>query len=126
MAEQDGGFDLNKPVAAVPAPGGNVRFSDPPTQPNQDALTRKWVSQFLLYVLAGIIVAAALGLAMILPSAGTDYSKPDARVRYLIDVLNIVFGPVIALVSSVVGFYFGAKTAIETPAAAQPRQPGNP
>ena len=40
-------------------------------------------------------------------------TDPEQKSQRLLALLNVVFGPVITLFSSVVGFYFGAKTAQE-------------
>lgn len=91
-------------------------FTAPEIRVDPDTHTRRWVSFALLGLLAAIVVASFVGLfwAFYKPAAA---GVQDVRFGYMTDLLNIVFGPVIALVSSVVGFYFGAKTAIETPNA---------
>lgn len=77
-------------------------------------MVRMWVSYALLALLAIVVAAAFVALFQIngqpaLPK--TDDNAADAS--RLMSLMNIVFGPIVTLFSSVVGFYFGARTAKE-------------
>ncbi len=101
-----------------------------------DAATRKWVSFILIAILAALILAAFVDLFIVngpnpsppvsvtgmsgdsIQNALSVYNNAvsldsSADADRLLRLLNIIFGPVVTLVSSVVGFYFGARTAKE-------------
>ncbi len=75
---------------------------------NADTKTRRIVSYLLLALLSAVVFAAFIALFIINDGAGKDDAQDAAR---LMQLMNIVFGPVVTLFSSVVGFYFGARTA---------------
>lgn len=92
--------------------------------------TRRNIGYILLGFLAALILLAFLELIYINASGPVALDKAGrvllvggtpvraagddaADAARLVSLMNIVFGPVITLVSSVVGFYFGAKTAKE-------------
>ena len=75
-----------------------------------DIFTRRYVAYLLLWLIVLIIIIALA--EMIFGINWTDAAAEDKSKR-LLALLNVVFGPVVTLFSSVVGFYFGAKTAQE-------------
>jgi hypothetical protein len=86
-----------------------------------DERTRRTVSYWLLGLLTLLLVTAFVATFIINEGDGAFSGKiwiPDAagQSEFFLKVLNIVFGPVVTLVSSVVGFYFGARTANESKA----------
>lgn len=125
----DGGqvsdLDSETPAAGVPAVPTVTSFI-PPTNDTPDSTTRKWVSYLLLILLAAIVVAAFTALFIInsaaLPeivnnsqaAAALATADDAADADRLMRLMNLVFGPVVTLFSSVVGFYFGARTAKES------------
>ena len=111
-------LDFETPAGAA----ATVAITD--TQPtitrSRDETTRQWVAFVLLALLAVIVIVAFVALFQINGAAAvpaTDDNKADAE--RLMSLMNVVFGPVVTLFSSVVGFYFGARTAKE--AGAGPR-----
>lgn len=100
----------------------------PPTTDTPDSMTRKWVSYLLLALLTAVVVAAFVELFLINAVATPTIGNPaqaataiaadtDADADRLMRLMNLVFGPVVTLFSSVVGFYFGARTAKESGSA---------
>lgn len=80
---------------AVPAgfPNENGKVSDPEH-------TRQWIAITLLGILAGILLALFCSLwAGVLTPGGFR------------DLASVLIAPIIGLIGSVIGFYFGAKTA---------------
>ena len=90
-----------------------IPLLDPEPEANRatDDITRRIVAYVLLGLIFTIVLIAVTDLFVInaqaLPRSGDDDA---ARLMKLMDV---VFGPIITLFSSVVGFYFGARTAKE-------------
>ncbi|HEY6815458.1 MAG TPA: hypothetical protein VI168_07965, partial [Croceibacterium sp.] len=80
---------------------------------------RMWVSYLLLALLAAVVVAAFIQLYIINdhsigPATSAELiTDNQADSDRLMSLMNVVFGPVVTLFSSVVGFYFGARTAKE-------------
>lgn len=75
--------------------------------------TRGVIGYILLGLLIGIVVCGFLALYVAnswpaVPGSADDAEKDAVR---LLAFMNVVFGPVVTLVGSVTGFYFGAKTA---------------
>lgn len=87
-----------------------------------DDRTRRGVSFWLLALLTFLLIISFLATFVININYGTynfkikggvfEYNAKE-QAEFFLKVLNIVFGPVVTLVSSVVGFYFGARTANE-------------
>lgn len=106
----------NTDGAAGSAP--RITTYTPPTS-SADSPIRKWVSYWLLALLAAVVIAAFIQLFTINGSLPADNSTNsimadnEADSARLMSLLNIVFGPIVTLFSSVVGFYFGARTARE-------------
>ncbi|WP_375397295.1 hypothetical protein [uncultured Sphingomonas sp.] len=117
MAEAGSGTpsDLDsetKKGAETPSP--TITSFVPPTKTLPDTMVRMWVSYALLLLLAVIVLAAFYALFQINghpPQPNTDDNAADAS--RLMSLMNVVFGPIVTLFSSVVGFYFGARTAKE-------------
>lgn len=94
---------------------GAMALTPPALAPLDDSRVRASISYWLLALLTATIVLAFIATAFILADPVTAGSS-DIRFDQLLRVLNVVFGPIIALVSSVVGFYFGARTVAEAKA----------
>lgn len=69
---------------------------------------RKRIAYSLLAILAGVIVLIVfVPLVWFLVNRNTDTELAEL----VIQLVNIVFGPVVTLVGSATGFYFGAQAA---------------
>ena len=84
---------------------------------DSDHETRRWISYWLLLLLTGLLIISFVALfeingngTVVRVGNGTISDAVEDSDR-LLQLINIVFGPVVTLVSSVVGFYFGARTA---------------
>ena len=103
--------DDTPPVRSLDAPSTAAQLPAPVTVPDPDSETRKWIS-FVLLMLLGLMLAASFwGLYVVSTQTGAE---AIVHFRFLTTLLNIVFGPLIALVSTVLGFYFGARAARDT------------
>lgn len=102
-----------------------VLMYEPPTAEAADSKTRRFVSYLLFALLTAVVVAAFVQLFGIndrdLPTNSATAQLLNAQVAdaeadadRLMGLMNVVFGPVVTLFSSVVGFYFGARTAKES------------
>lgn len=114
--EPPAGRDLDAPPlsrGSVPAPVSPTSLLPPSTKDIDDKETRRNISYVLLALLALIVFAAFVALFYIYYYRT---GNQDPAFKQLTELLNIVFGPVIALVSSVVGFYFGARTVTDAKA----------
>lgn len=91
---------------------------------------RKWIGYTLLALLTLIVGCGFLALFMIngqpIDSSTSTIQASDAKAdgERLISLLNIVFGPVVTLLGSVTGFYFGTQS-VRTAASAAPSSPTN-
>jgi Ca2+/H+ antiporter len=83
----------------------------PASEENPDTATRRGISYALFALLTGVIVVAFI--ALFLANSVNNSTDAAADAERLIKLINIIFGPVVTLFSSVVGFYFGARTAKE-------------
>ena len=86
--------------AGKPAPG----LSTPEVTGNYDPgryqdATRSYIAYWLLGLLT-LMVAGGFGMLLIVPTVTFENLK---------SILELVFGPVVALVSAATGFYFGAQ-----------------
>lgn len=108
----------------IAAPGATPKaplpsLKEPETAEISDTMIRKWVSYLLLALLAAVVVAAFIQLFLINSRLPTDnltnsvMADNEADSARLMSLMNVVFGPIVTLFSSVVGFYFGARTAKE-------------
>lgn len=84
-----------------------------------DDRTRRGVSFWLLGLLTFLLVVSFTATFVINYGFGNYANQrwvadASGQSEFFLKVLNIVFGPVVTLVSSVVGFYFGARTANES------------
>jgi hypothetical protein len=80
------------------------------TEPYNSEKARDKARENIAYALIGILagtILATLALSGWLLAPGDADGNADRLVR----VLNIIFGPIITLVGSATGFYFGAQTA---------------
>ncbi len=83
---------------------------------------RRTIAMMLLRTLIFVILFAFAVLAGILFWAQPN--NPAAANESLVDLLNIIFGPVVTLVGSATGFYFGANSrGRDTPPPNQAQQP---
>lgn len=107
--------DVN-PVAAPPAahargvPLNSVdvspakTFSGPPTvryNPDKDRERVRGVIARILVLLLVAVVLVAMVAAFVVPASDEDFRE----------ILNILIPPIVALVGSVTGFYFGQKSS---------------
>jgi len=66
-------------------------------------------------MLLAVIAVSAFAQLFIVNHAGTPSMAEDAADgERLMKLMNLVFGPIVTLFSSVTGFYFGARTAQES------------
>lgn len=114
-ADQPEFRDLDAPLAG-PSLSPAIIFEPPVTVTDEDIKTRRNISYVLLALLGAMLVASFAALFIINIQAKVtppQITAAESDFKNLTTLLNIVFGPMIALVSSVVGFYFGARTARE-------------
>lgn len=71
-------------------------------RPQEDAARRR-IAYILLVLLGIVVVWALVAITFYLPTSD------EAKIEYVTDVLQIILGPIIALVSAATGFYFGSK-----------------
>ena len=64
--------------------------------------TRSWIAFLLIGLLAVMVIAAIAGIFV-----------GSVNLQRVTQVFGLTFGPIVGLVGTVVGFYFGAKTASE-------------
>lgn len=102
--------------------GSIASLPQPRTTESSDSKTRNVIANWLLVLLAAIVVVAFVALFSINYYAHAGDATAEAAAKRLMDLMNVVFGPVVTLFSSVVGFYFGARTAQEG-AGVQTSQP---
>ena len=96
MADDGKNLDLSKE-----APGGAKKpFKEEPYDPREQEDTARRKIAYILLAMLGIVLAWALASITICPSSE----------KSTVEVLQIVWGPIIALVSAATGFYFGAKS----------------
>ncbi|WP_174274938.1 hypothetical protein [Sphingomonas bacterium] len=118
--------DLDAEVpGAAGISGPPVLTYTPKTTETPDSTTRKWVSYLLLLLLTTVVLASFVDLFVInapgpppmsnaMEAVAADSADATADADRLMRLMNLVFGPVVTLFSSVVGFYFGARTAKES------------
>lgn len=75
---------------------------------------RRQLAQFLVFILAGTIGLAFLGVGGIVIQAswlppGTDSPRLAAETDLLLRLLELVFAPLVALVGGALGFYFATR-----------------
>jgi hypothetical protein len=93
------------PFGLSPTPALSVQ----PYNPRDQALdgARKEIANWLLLMLGMIVLLAFIPILLLI--ATSDATKQN--VEPIINVLNIVFGPIVALVGSAMGFYFGTHSS---------------
>lgn len=74
----------------------------------ETGLARRYITYWLLGILSATVVFSFVALAWSLSSAPGSAEK---NFDHTIGLLNVIFGPVVTLVSTATGFYFGAQTA---------------
>jgi len=77
-----------------------------PEDPTDKA--RKHIAYWLLGILTGIVVVS---FALLLWALGSGHDNTENNFKHINGLLNIIYGPVVTLVGSAVGFYFGAQSA---------------
>lgn len=87
-------------LTAEPPPPGPLRAQSQVSLKQEN--TRRLIAYILLLYLGAIVVIALVALY----AEGVELDRAK-------DILSILVGPVIGLVGSVVGFYFGAQTVRE-------------
>lgn len=91
----DATVDPGKPAPGLSTP--EIRGDYDPGR-YQDA-TRSYIAYWLLGLLT-LMVAGGFGMLLIVPTVTFENLK---------SILELVFGPIVALVSAATGFYFGAQ-----------------
>ena len=102
-------LDLESAEEAISAPSDELPTSITTERYDQERArdkAREAIAYALVAILAGTIIATLVLCAWLVGPYDAD-GNADRLVR----VLNIVFGPIITLVGSATGFYFGAQTA---------------
>lgn len=104
-------FGQSTSSLSVPLP----QLREPTVVGSTDITTRRWIAYVLLVVMGAVIAAAFYALFTINSEVTGEALGKDAAddAERLMKIVNVIFGPVVTLVSSVVGFYFGARTAKE-------------
>jgi hypothetical protein len=104
-----GGSSPARGVDRVAPLGNTVDLLDPIGDSSGEAAqgrTREIIAVWLLGLLCAIVALAFTGYFLTLD--GNDVQKQFANLKTLLDVL---VGPIITLLSSAIGFYFGSRTA---------------
>jgi len=115
MSQSDPGLNLDAYVAPAQAPAGKFTLSQPMVEPyNIDRAretVRLWIAVGLLAVLI-VVVLGAMSAAVVAmwQHAKTNPNREDSEAAFahVKDLTQLVFGPIVALVSACTGFYFGA------------------
>jgi hypothetical protein len=76
-----------------------TKFKEEPYDPRQQEDSARRRIAYILLSILGVIVLWALGIASFFPDS----------IESVLKMLQIILGPVIALVSAATGFYFGSK-----------------
>lgn len=90
----------------------------PEEEPYNPQIATDTARQRLAYILTGLLVGIValsfliLGLVVYFPPGGSNGATSPAMTA-LDSLLTLVFAPIIGLVGSVLGFYFGGRTAKE-------------
>jgi ABC-type Mn2+/Zn2+ transport system permease subunit len=79
---------------------------------------RRQLAQSLVFILAGIIGLAFVAAGAILAQSfwmppGVESARLTAEADLLLRVLELVFGPVVALVGGALGYYFATKERLQ-------------
>jgi uncharacterized RDD family membrane protein YckC len=91
----------------------------PEEEPYDPRITTDTARVRLAYILTGLLVGiVALSFLILIivvynPPPGTTAGATSPAITALDSLLKLVFAPVIGLVGSVLGFYFGGRTAKE-------------
>jgi hypothetical protein len=111
----EGNQDPQTPDAVVPRASFDLTAQRPAAEQKGEGLpapsidvrepARRKIAYSLLALLAVIVLAAIVALFF------SDAFVPLQRAK---DIIGLLLTPVVGLVGSVVGFYFGAQTAQET------------
>jgi uncharacterized RDD family membrane protein YckC len=101
--------DLENEGALLAPDTEPILSSVPDTMKATDDLTRRVVA-YVLLALIFVIVAIAFADLFIIDLNAPAHVSDDEADR-LMKLMDVVFGPIVTLFSSVVGFYFGARTA---------------
>lgn len=85
------------------SPIGEATGAEPPSQ----GRTREWIALWLVGLLCTIVALTFVALFLI----DRLHTDPKDAFQNLKGVLDVLVGPIVTLLSSVVGFYFGSRTA---------------
>lgn len=97
--ETPAAVDLETTRAGAPRAGGAAPFPPLETVPYSDRI-RGQIAERLIWMLAAVILLAF---------ATFWRATPAPAAGELQDFLAVLFGPLVALVSAAVGYYFGGK-----------------
>lgn len=111
-------LDADSPPSTVPiaSTGGPVAASNTIEKTDYDIdRARESARRFIAYALLAIL-AAVIVLIVFFPLAFllTVNEANKNQLEPVIQLINIVFGPIVTLVGSATGFYFGAQSAKST------------
>lgn len=76
-----------------------TKFKEEPYDPRQQEDSARRRIAYVLLSILGLVVIWALGVASFFPNS----------IESVLKMLQIILGPIIALVSAATGFYFGSK-----------------
>ncbi|HEY8976100.1 MAG TPA: hypothetical protein VIN75_17925 [Burkholderiaceae bacterium] len=84
------------------APVGDAASSDKRSQRGM----RETITIWLL-----VLLCVVVGLAFVVVLYDVDPAIADKRFEHLKNLLDVMLGPIVTLLSSVIGFYFGSQVA---------------
>jgi hypothetical protein len=90
---------------------GEVSSSDRRSQRGMRETITIWLLVLLCFV---------IGLAFVVVLYDVDPAMADKRYERLKNLLDVMLGPVVTLLSSVIGFYFGSQAAQDHARSAKP------
>ena len=79
---------------------------EPYNQTKETDAARKYIAFWLIGILSGVVAIALLTCLVLIYFDTNDKDRFD----HLLAVINLIFGPIIALVGSATGFYFGSQS----------------
>lgn len=95
--------ELNLTEQETPAPGPGPIVAELPYDPARDReIARRRLAFVLVGILGFTVFFSFITLWMV------QFGLTDITVDNLVDVLNVLFAPLVALVGAATGFYYGA------------------
>jgi hypothetical protein len=96
-------------VSSVIDLGDITGVTEPQSLDHKQEETRAKIAKILVYLLCGIVFFSFLTLWLSFGLSATSESNLAVKLEDLKALLEIVLSPVVAVVGSVIGFYFGVK-----------------